>query len=178
VHVPAPDFFDDLAVAPAGALFVGDRLVDPGIELRSHGLDGRDATLHEEILELLVDQLHAAAEGRRILAPWGAERALEIVDDREQRLEHVASRVPQQVAPLTLHALPVVVELRSLPEEPVPLLVQLAPHGFGRFGLARLVPARSRVLARGGLPGGPGFLGRLVLPGRVVRRVRHGSSVP
>ena len=84
-HVAAAELFDDLAVAAPLSRFVRDGLVIVRIEVGAERLDRPDAALAQDLEQLPMDQLDAAAIGLGAFgAGVGLERALEIVDERQE----------------------------------------------------------------------------------------------
>ena len=96
------------------AVLVGHGLMDVRVEVHAERLDRPDAALAQHVLHLAVNQLHPFAQ--RILLGRGLQRALEVVDDRQQVLHGVRHGEVGHVAPVAIDALPVVVELCRRPE--------------------------------------------------------------
>ena len=65
----------------------------------------------------------------------GLQRALEVVDDRQQLGDHLAGRVFGQIAPLAVHALAVVVELGGRAQQAILQAVPLSTELLERIGL-------------------------------------------
>src|SRR6185437_14024958 len=68
------------------------------------------------------------------------ECALEVVDDREQILDRLASRVVGEIAPFAVHALTVIVEFRSRTEQSILQRVTLSANLFERVRLGLFLP--------------------------------------
>ena len=114
------------------------------IELGADGLDRLDAALAQQVQHLLVDQLDALAVRVGIAAGRRLQRALEVVDDRQQLVERSATARIRLVAPLAFDALAIVVEFGGGAQQPVLQRVLLA---------AQLVASRRRRLGRSGVLG-------------------------
>ena len=82
-HVAALQLLASLRLRGARAGLVDHRLVEVRIEVGAERLDGRDAALAQQVEHLLVDQLDALAK-RVGLGRGRLQRALEVVDDRQQ----------------------------------------------------------------------------------------------
>ena len=67
-----------------GAGFLDDRLVEARIEVGADGLDRLDAALAQQLQHLAMNQLDAFAERVGVAAGRRLQRALEVVDDRQQ----------------------------------------------------------------------------------------------
>ena len=78
--VAPAQLLDDLAVAVCLARLVSHRLVQIRVEVGSECLDGCDAACGQEVEQLFVDDLDAAAIDVPVLGV-GCQRALEIVDE-------------------------------------------------------------------------------------------------
>ena len=124
-RVPPSQFLDHFTVAVAVAGFVRHRLVQVRVEVGSDRLDGRHAAPRHDVEQLLVNDLDPAAVGVSILRIRG-QGALEIVDDRQQVAEQIAGRLLDQLAPVALGALSIVVELGGEPQQAIVVRVALA----------------------------------------------------
>lgn len=80
----AADLVDDVAGWDLVVMLLGDGLVEVGVESFASGIDGFDAALAEEVLELAFDELEAFCDG---FGFWGfasgLQAELEAVKDRE-----------------------------------------------------------------------------------------------
>ena len=91
-HVAAAELLDDFALAPALGGLVRDRLVKCGIEVGADASIGGTPRLRSSLEQLTVNQLDAAAIGLGALgAGVGLERALQIVDERQQSVSRSAA---------------------------------------------------------------------------------------
>ena len=108
--------------APAHFL-VRDGLVQVRIEVGAERLDGRDAALLQKFRELALDQFEAGLERLRLRRRRRGERAIEVVDDRQQVAEHVGRRPFDHVLAIALDALAEVVELGGLAEQAIVQIV-------------------------------------------------------
>ena len=131
-----------------------DRLMMVRIEIGAQRLDGPDAPLPQDLHQLPLDQFDAAAIGLGPLAAGiGLERALEVVDQRQQLAEQIGGSGFGLRLPLALGAPAVIVELRGLPQQQILELVALPlelvgavrrAHAARRaFALGRGNPSRS-----------------------------------
>ena len=115
------------------ARFARHGLMDMRIEIGAERLDRRDALLPQQFQELTADQLDAGAiRGQRrgrivgVLRIRGrAERALEIVEQRQDVEEQIRVGEFAQLAAFLLDAAAVVIELGALAEQQVLELVAL-----------------------------------------------------
>ena len=150
-HVAAAEFFDDLSVVPVFGRLVRHRLVIVRIELGAECLDWFHATAPQDVLQLAVDELHALAIGLR---PFGArlsaQRALEVIDERQQFVNDVERGRLLERLPLALGALAEVVELRGLTQKQVSVFVALL-FGIPVRGSAPAQPASRLGPAKAGL---------------------------
>ena len=95
------------------------------IEVRPDRRDRGDPATRQQVVQLLVDDLDAGAVGLGAGAGIGAQRALEVVHDRQQVLEHRRGRALAGLAALALDALAVVVELGRRAQQAIVELVTL-----------------------------------------------------
>ena len=97
-----------------------------GIEVGAERLDGLDAALLQQVVQLGVNQLDAFPVGRAAFAGVDRQRAVEIVDDEQQFLQEIDDRLVGLLAALAFDALAVVVELGGLPQPAIVVVVALA----------------------------------------------------
>jgi hypothetical protein len=133
------------------------------IELLPDSLDGDHAAPAQDVAELTVDQLDAAAVRLGAFrARVGLERALEVVHQRKQLLDHAGGgRVGPRLA-LAFDALPVVIELGRLAEQQVVVLVPLP------LQLGGVLRAGHRIGCRALWIVGSLVVGCVVVPGRRI----------
>ena len=89
------------------------------------GLDLGEALLLERLAERLLDELHAVDERRLFVPLGGLERALEVVEDREELLHEPLVGVRDQALLVAQRPLAVVLEVGLRALEEVEVLVAL-----------------------------------------------------
>ena len=128
--------------------FARHGLMEMRVEIGAERLDRRDAPLPQQVMELPADQLDAGAIGcqRRgriagVLRVRGrAERALEIVEQRQDVAEQVRVGVFAQLAAFLLVAAAVVVEFGALAEQQVLEFVALGAQLLDIFRRGSAAP--------------------------------------
>ena len=116
-HVSPPQLFDDLALAMAGALLGGDRLVNRRVEVLAERFDWANALSVQHLRELRMNELDPFAVGADVAAGTGVQRALEVVHDAEDRQQQIDDRLVGLFTAFALDALPAIGFTGPSPEE-------------------------------------------------------------
>ena len=114
------------------------------VEVRAERVDRTHALFTEQVVQLAVNELHPLAVRRGLAAGIERKRAVEVVDHRQELLEETDHGAVGLLTAFALEALPVVVELGGLAEQPVVQIVAFPLqggdgvfHGVRPWGLCR-----------------------------------------
>ena len=108
--------------------------MDVRIEVGAQRVDRADAAFLQFRMQFGVNELDAFAVRVRLRPGLHRQRAIEVVDDRQQRVKEIDDRIVGLLAPLAIDALAVVVELGGRAQPLVVEIVALAAHFRDRVG--------------------------------------------
>ena len=132
----------------------GDGLVPGGIERLAERAVARDAVPFQDPAKLALHELHALDHARGVAAlARRLERAVEVVEDRNQVAQQRLVGVLEVFLAVALGAAADIVGFGERAEEPVLFLVELPPEGLD-VRQRRLRPGCRRAVHRGIVHGG------------------------
>lgn len=97
-----------------------------GIEVEAESLDRTHSAAQQCVLEALEYQLDTSAVCVSSFGRLRLQRTLEVIDERQQLLEHISRRGLRLGLALALDALAIVVEFGGLPKQSIVVFVTLA----------------------------------------------------